>query len=381
MLLLGAPLFVFAEVSRENRVWPIGGTAQPDPHSSAFGPRLKISEDSRYDWHRGVDLPTPLNTPLLAVDDGVVRIAGSHPSYSDGVVQIVHEWDGVTYYTNYLHVSSSLVTVDQEVSRGDQVALSGESVSGFAHLHFEVRRDGLFQRNCVNPWMELPYTDSSTSLQVSVESVQAGDNDNEYIIVVIASQPRTILDLNGVRLQIRANEDGSGQILFEKEVNFNAMTLATENWEDLDDPVQDDVTIEPASFSSTEPDRAVYTFTFDPVTFSLPESGALVRAYAFDVFENEVVTQHELAAAGSTSSTTASSTTGGTGSSSSGTTGSSSSGTTGSTTGSSSSSTSRSTSSSTSSTGGGGASSASSLALPTFVSLLGFVMFVLLHLH
>jgi Peptidase family M23 len=104
-----------AEVSREQRVWPVGGTSQPDAHSSAFGPRLKISEDSRYDWHRGVDLPTPLNTQLVAVDDGVVRIAGSHPSYSDGVVQLVHQWDGVTYYTNYLHVGSSLVTEDQEV--------------------------------------------------------------------------------------------------------------------------------------------------------------------------------------------------------------------------------------------------------------------------
>ena len=41
----------------------------------------------RYDFHRGVDIPIPIGTPLYAIDDGVVRIAGSDPNYSDGVVQ------------------------------------------------------------------------------------------------------------------------------------------------------------------------------------------------------------------------------------------------------------------------------------------------------
>ena len=43
----------------------------------------------RYDFHRGVDIPIPIGTPLVAIDDGTVRIAGSHPAYSDGVVQVL----------------------------------------------------------------------------------------------------------------------------------------------------------------------------------------------------------------------------------------------------------------------------------------------------
>ena len=42
----------------------------------------------RYDFHRGVDIPVPLYTNVHAVADGTVRIAGSHPLFSDGVVQV-----------------------------------------------------------------------------------------------------------------------------------------------------------------------------------------------------------------------------------------------------------------------------------------------------
>ena len=42
----------------------------------------------RYDFHPGVDIPTPLHSDVYAVADGTVRINGSHPLYSDGVVQV-----------------------------------------------------------------------------------------------------------------------------------------------------------------------------------------------------------------------------------------------------------------------------------------------------
>ena len=42
----------------------------------------------RYDFHRGVDIPTPEGTPVYAIDDGKVKIAGNHPAYSDMLVQV-----------------------------------------------------------------------------------------------------------------------------------------------------------------------------------------------------------------------------------------------------------------------------------------------------
>ena len=42
----------------------------------------------RYDFHRGVDIPTEDGTPLYAIDDGKVKIAGYHINYSDGTISV-----------------------------------------------------------------------------------------------------------------------------------------------------------------------------------------------------------------------------------------------------------------------------------------------------
>ena len=85
MLLLGQlrpPVFASKPLAF---IWPVSGMDSADlPHSSAYGPRLKASEDFRYDYHQGIDIPTPLNTPLLAVADGTV---GKGASPAMGVEQ------------------------------------------------------------------------------------------------------------------------------------------------------------------------------------------------------------------------------------------------------------------------------------------------------
>ena len=44
---------------------------------------------NRYDYHRGVDIPTPFESEAYAIDDGIVRIGGLfHSAYNDGVVQV-----------------------------------------------------------------------------------------------------------------------------------------------------------------------------------------------------------------------------------------------------------------------------------------------------
>ena len=94
-------------------VWPISKTATPDfPLSSTFGPRQKASEDYRYDFHRGIDIPADCGHPVYAIADGEVRLAGDYSYYSDRMVQIRHNKPGGGYYySNYIHLSA--IAVDE----------------------------------------------------------------------------------------------------------------------------------------------------------------------------------------------------------------------------------------------------------------------------
>src|SRR5438034_499084 len=71
-------------------IWPIGGTLQLRPISSSFGPRLQRSNGGVYDFHRGIDIPTPIGTLVVSIAPGTVRRAGKDPKYADTVVQIEH---------------------------------------------------------------------------------------------------------------------------------------------------------------------------------------------------------------------------------------------------------------------------------------------------
>ena len=144
------------------------------PLSSTFGPRQKASENFRYDYHRGIDIPTEVGTPVFAIADGMVMIAGNHSSYSDPLIQIRHYRPGYSscakvgcYYSNYLHLGKWVVSVDKPVSKGELIGYSGQAIGGFSHLHFEIRNPLSFdyfsswQRDAIHPLQVLPYSEPS----------------------------------------------------------------------------------------------------------------------------------------------------------------------------------------------------------------------------
>lgn len=57
------------------------------PISSTFGPRQLPSDTFRYDFHRGIDLPAEVGTPIFAVE--VIK-AGVRPGFDDPVIEIRH---------------------------------------------------------------------------------------------------------------------------------------------------------------------------------------------------------------------------------------------------------------------------------------------------
>lgn len=92
--------------------------------------------------HEGIDIITNIGTPVHAAGKGKVIFAGYKGGYGL-TVEIDH---GFGYKTLYGHLSKVLVKKGAEVSRGDQIAKSGNTgLSTGPHLHYEVEHNGVKQ--------------------------------------------------------------------------------------------------------------------------------------------------------------------------------------------------------------------------------------------
>jgi murein DD-endopeptidase MepM/ murein hydrolase activator NlpD len=127
-------------------LWPINGRL-----GSYFGKRLDPLTGVGT-FHTGVDIPTPVGTPVRAAGDGIVTRAEWAGNY--GRLVAVNHGGGIE--TLYGHLSRIDVIAGQEIRRGQIIGLSGRSgrVSG-PHLHHEVRQGG----NPVNPYIFLKKSD------------------------------------------------------------------------------------------------------------------------------------------------------------------------------------------------------------------------------
>ncbi len=268
-------------IPRDHLVWPLSGTDRPAGRmSSTFGPRLKASDGDRYDFHRGIDLPTPVGTPIHAVQDGTVRLAGHDPKYDDPVIQIEHHTAAnEVYYSNYLHVATWDVTPGQQVSQGEVIGTTGTSASGFAHLHFEIREGDVFHQNCVHPLLYLPYPNHQLP-QIDIQRVQAVAAGTVQVAFSV-ELPTDELDLN--RVMVGAIDPTTGELVGADQFN---MTRANHLYEDravLDQPdFRPGLYIDPASFGTTD-QRYHIGFTFDALPGSAQDRIVIA---AEDVFGN-----------------------------------------------------------------------------------------------
>ena len=107
--------------------------------------------------HTGIDIRQPQGSPIRAAASGYVAQARTGGARGYGFVMIVHDGGVATVYG---HVSKIFVTQDSFVAQGQVIANSGglpgtQGAGPFstgAHLHFEVRKDGI----PVNPMQYLP---------------------------------------------------------------------------------------------------------------------------------------------------------------------------------------------------------------------------------
>ena len=106
--------------------------------TSKFG-TARVFNGTLMSYHSGTDFRAAVGTPVLAANDGIVRIAKDR-YYAGGSVVIDH---GYKIFSQYYHLSELKVKVGQKVKKGDVIALSGDSgrVTG-AHLHFGIIAGG-----------------------------------------------------------------------------------------------------------------------------------------------------------------------------------------------------------------------------------------------
>ena len=189
-----------------------------------------------------------MGTPIYAVADGEISIAGSHTSYEDRTVQIKHlQEDGSSLISHYTHLSAVVDGLIEglEVEKGEIIAYSGQGSSSYPHLHFEIRRSdngSSYQRNAIHPLALLPYEDQSLPSLI-VESIERSDNLTSISLSITVS--RTELDLVGAELEI---SDPAGVIML-RSIDFNEWNAAHQDTSTLDNPELYGISISPDEYN------------------------------------------------------------------------------------------------------------------------------------
>ncbi|AFZ65995.1 peptidoglycan DD-metalloendopeptidase family protein [Deinococcus peraridilitoris] len=112
--------------------------------TSQFGQPRRYTKDEELKYHYGTDYAAPTGSPVQALNDGTVVVAGMYPARG-GLVAIDH---GAGVVSMYFHQSKLQVKVGDQVTRGQIIGQVGSTgISNGPHLHLEVRVRG----EAVNP--------------------------------------------------------------------------------------------------------------------------------------------------------------------------------------------------------------------------------------
>jgi murein DD-endopeptidase len=108
------------------------------PVTQSFGESTNVMTGKPW-FHNGIDILTPMRTPVLSVLPGVVSETGEDKSLGNYVV--VDHNNG--YKTMYGQLDEITAVKGRRVAQGETIALSGNTgASTGPHLHFGVHLDG-----------------------------------------------------------------------------------------------------------------------------------------------------------------------------------------------------------------------------------------------
>lgn len=140
--------------------------------ATSFGRRINPFYKTMQN-HDGIDYSVPEGTAVFATADGFVSKILTSGATNGLSVTIDHE-NG--YKTSYAYLSAAHVKVGQKVSRGDVVALSGNTGLSYApHLHYEIIKDGKPVDPLAYMFMELSIDEFYQITSLASHAMQAFD--------------------------------------------------------------------------------------------------------------------------------------------------------------------------------------------------------------
>lgn len=139
--------------------------------------------------HNGIDFLTPLDTPILAVDNGVVaETVLNDPTGFGRYIKVNHSWGEAMY----AHLNSIQVAAGQQVIRGNVLGATGNTgFSSGPHLHFALRINPYSRTDGWGGYSDpLPYFDPAT---VILPAYVAGTSASRGVVPVQAPIVKAVL--------------------------------------------------------------------------------------------------------------------------------------------------------------------------------------------
>ncbi len=120
---------------------PNGSPLRTTKVNGDFGWRIHPTLNTKK-FHKGIDLKAKRKTPIFAPADGIVSYIGFQKKSGFGkLLVLTHNYGFKTYYA---HLNNIPVKLGQIITKGQEIALSGNTGrSSGPHLHYEVRYIGI----------------------------------------------------------------------------------------------------------------------------------------------------------------------------------------------------------------------------------------------
>jgi len=188
-------------------VWPtLDHTITDD-----YGPRIH-PVGNYWQFHAGIDIRAPINTPVYAVNNGTYMwIGGIY-----GIAQVAHS----NNISRYLHCMSGVGTSPRQVEAGEEIAKSGDVGLGTGpHLHFDFGYGGP-----IHPLKYLPYDYSSVPIVYFLTPLN-GQTVSGEVEIKIHVNTTIDRDLNKVWVTVDGYDINHNKVSYDPRINCSQNTV------------------------------------------------------------------------------------------------------------------------------------------------------------